>query len=394
MTAPLIGLLGVGSVALVAAIAFMLGSGDRKPPNPNCLPDIPRTYQPISKGEVVMPLAEGTYTVSSLFGLRDGAAHKGVDFAAPSGTPILASTAGRVAAAGPADGFGHWIIIDTVYGGAPLSTVYGHMGAGGVFVRTGDEVHAGQPIGAVGSDGESSGPHLHFEVVPGGRLQGGQQIDPIPWLEQATKSSTSAQVVPVADSAASGGSRRSSRARWQPGPATAMVGCDPRPAVVEGVSIRSGSVPGEYEPWIRKAAGTCAEVSAPLVAAQLRQESGFNRFAGSPAGAQGPAQFMPETWNRHGIDGDGDGRIDIYSIPDAVMSQAAYDCELVGIAKDAVAEGKLHGELTELWLSMYNCGPDYTLNQGGVCPNAETLGYVKAIPRLAAEYAAAGSERR
>ncbi|MEV6558286.1 M23 family metallopeptidase [Nocardia sp. NPDC051756] len=389
MAVPLIGLLGVGGVALVAAVVLLLGSGDRKPPNPNCLPDIPRTYQRVAVGQVVVPLTEGTYTVSSPFGMREGAVHQGVDLAAPLGTPILAATDGRVVAAGPAEGFGHWIIIDTAEDGVPLSTVYGHTSAGGVFVKPGDDVRAGQPIGAVGSDGESTGPHLHFEVVPGGRLQGGQQIDPMPWLEHASQSSTGVQVIPAVHAGTSDGSHKSSRSRWELGSAKARVGCNPSPAVVEGVSLRPGSVPSEYEPWIGKAAGTCPEVSAPLVAAQLRQESGFNRFAGSPAGAQGPAQFMPDTWARHGIDGDGDGRIDIYSIPDAVMSQAAYDCSLVQIAKDAVTHGKLQGELTELWLSMYNCGPEGTLAQGGVCQNSETLGYVKAIPRMAAEYAAA-----
>ncbi|WP_206055112.1 M23 family metallopeptidase [Nocardia sp. CS682] len=388
MAGPWIGLLGVGGVAMVAAVAFVLGSGDRPPPNPNCLPDVPRTYQRVSAGAVVMPMAEGTYTVSSPFGLRDGAAHRGVDFAAPLGTPILAATDGRVVAAGPAEGFGHWIVLDTVYDGGPLSTVYGHMGSGGVFVKAGDEVRAGQPIGAVGSDGESSGPHLHFEVVPGGRLQGGQQIDPVPWLEQAHGSSAGGQVTPVVHVGASTGPRQSSRSRWKLGSATAPVGCNPDSDAVAGVKLRPGAVPSEYELWIGKAATTCREVTAPLLAAELKQEAGFNQFARSPAGALGPAQFMPDTWLWHGIDGDGDGDTDIYSVPDAVMSQAKYACELVEIAKAGLAEGKLRGDLTELWLSMYNCGPDGTLAQGEVCQNTETLAYVKAIPRLAAEYTA------
>ncbi|WP_405165611.1 M23 family metallopeptidase [Nocardia sp. NBC_01499] len=255
MAAPLIGLVGVGGVVIVAAVVLLLGAGDRRPPNPNCLPDIPRTHQRVSAGAVMMPLAEGSYTVSSPFGVREGAAHRGVDFAAGLGTPILAATDGRVAAAGPAEGFGHWIIIDTVYDGAPLSTVYGHMNAGGVFVKTGDLVSAEQPIGAVGSDGESTGPHLHFEVVPGGRLQGGQQIDPMPWLEHATNHATETQVAPVAHDAADG-SRQTSRSRWLREPGTAMVGCNPSSVVVADVSLRPGSVPSEYEPWIRKAAGT------------------------------------------------------------------------------------------------------------------------------------------
>ncbi|MGX1778385.1 peptidoglycan DD-metalloendopeptidase family protein [Nocardia brasiliensis] len=383
MAAPVIATVGVGAVVVVGMVAVLFMAGDRQPSLPHCLPDVPRTHQRVVAGQVVMPLAPGSYTMSSPFGVREGEMHRGVDFAAELGTPIVAATSGHVVAAGRADGFGHWIVIDTTFDGAPLSTVYGHMGIGGLFVKAGDEVHVGQAIGAVGNDGESSGPHLHFEVVPGGRLTGGQQIDPVAWLDGATKRA------PAANRMADDGAETAltSRSRWTVAPKTRLVGCGTKLAVTEGVDLRSGLVPEEYEPWIRKAAGLCPEVTAPLLAAQLRQEAGFQKFARSPAGALGPAQFMPETWARHGVDGDGDGQTDVHSVPDAVMSQAKYACGLAEIAKAGLAEGKLRGDLTELWLSMYNCGPAGTLAQGGVCQNPETQNYVKAIPGMAAEFA-------
>ncbi|MBF6331459.1 lytic transglycosylase domain-containing protein [Nocardia transvalensis] len=173
---------------------------------------------------------------------------------------------------------------------------------------------------------------------------------------------------------------RSQRGR---GSTTAAVGCAP---TFGGSPLLPGLVPPEFELWIRKAAVQCPGLSEPIVAAQLRQESGFNRWARSPAGALGPAQFMPGTWAGHGVDGDGDGTADVFSIPDAVVSQGKYACELIGIAKTALAEGRLRGELTELWLSMYNCGAQNTLDQGGVCQNAETRTYVRTIPELATRY--------
>lgn len=372
--------------------ALLFGSGDRTPIQQGCLPDVPRT-QPDAGVQVGMPLPEGTYSVSSGFGPRDGGEHLGVDLAAAVGTPILAAIDGTVAAAGPATGFGNWIVVDAQIDGGLLSTVYGHMFADGVNVTVGQQVQAGQRIGAVGSAGESTGAHLHFEVVPGGRLQGGHQIDPIAWLAQhsVTVNGLDHPAEPARTSlptSVSGGAR-TSRAKFGVAQAAGFVlGCTSS-AVIEGPDLAPGTVPTEFEPWIRRAAKTCAEVTGPLLAGQEKQESGFNTGAVSPAGAQGPAQFMPGTWATYGTDGDGDGRVDITSIPDAVMSQARFDCDLAQTAKDGLAQGTLHGDLTELWLSMYNCGPAGTFASGGVCQNPETQRYVKAIPALAADFAVA-----
>ncbi|UOY00847.1 M23 family metallopeptidase [Blastococcus sp. PRF04-17] len=128
------------------------------------------------------PVISGSYAkptsgrVSSCFGLRWGALHGGVDIAAPVGTPIYAATSGIVKRAGPATGFGLAVYI---LGDDGYVTVYGHVNR--YFVSAGERVAAGEQIAEVGNRGQSTGPHLHFEVHPGGVMYG-NQINPVPWL--------------------------------------------------------------------------------------------------------------------------------------------------------------------------------------------------------------------
>jgi murein DD-endopeptidase MepM/ murein hydrolase activator NlpD len=135
---------------------------------------------PAGESMLVVPMAPGSFRLTSDFGERKnpvtGAAegHRGQDFGAPADTPIYAAVAGTVVRAGPAGGFGQWIVIDHQVGGQPVSTVYGHMWPDGVGVSEGEQVRPGQPIGRVGSNGQSTGPHLHFEVWEGGRSRGGR----------------------------------------------------------------------------------------------------------------------------------------------------------------------------------------------------------------------------
>ncbi|KPM10769.1 hypothetical protein QR98_0093320, partial [Sarcoptes scabiei] len=135
-------------------------------------------------GDFAYPAEKDKVTLSSGFGPREGGFHKGVDLAGPAGTKIFAFADGVVSAAADqgVSGFGGWVVIDHTIGGEPRSTVYGHMFPGGVHVKVGDRVTKGQHIADVGSAGESSGPHLHFEITRGLRLAGGQQEDPAPWL--------------------------------------------------------------------------------------------------------------------------------------------------------------------------------------------------------------------
>ncbi|WP_347058214.1 M23 family metallopeptidase [Blastococcus sp. HT6-30] len=114
--------------------------------------------------------------VSSCYGWRWGALHGGVDIAAPTGTPVYAATSGVVRRAGTATGFGYAVYIE---GDDGAVTVYGHVNR--YFVSTGERVVAGERIAEVGNRGQSTGPHLHFEVHPSGQMYGGQ-VDPVPWL--------------------------------------------------------------------------------------------------------------------------------------------------------------------------------------------------------------------
>ncbi|WP_431956113.1 M23 family metallopeptidase [Nocardia lijiangensis] len=120
-------------------------------------------------GGFVLP-TRGAFT--SGFGSRWGTFHNGIDIAAPIGTPIYAVANGTVIDAGPAQGFGLWVRIRHDDGAI---TVYGHMYD--FFVSVGERVPAGMQIARMGNRGDSTGPHLHFEVIVGG-----QHVDPRAWL--------------------------------------------------------------------------------------------------------------------------------------------------------------------------------------------------------------------
>ncbi|WP_231503109.1 M23 family metallopeptidase [Blastococcus sp. URHD0036] len=113
--------------------------------------------------------------VSSCYGGRWGTTHYGVDIAAPIGTPVFAPVGGVVLQAGPASGFGLAVYLQHPDGSI---TVYGHVNQ--YFVAAGDVVSAGQQIAEVGNRGQSTGPHLHFEVHQGGLYA--SRVDPVPWL--------------------------------------------------------------------------------------------------------------------------------------------------------------------------------------------------------------------
>ena len=99
-------------------------------------------------------------TVTSRFGPRRGGFHTGLDIAAPMGTPIFAAASGTVTRSGPSGGgYGTLVLIDH---GNGVQTLYAH--ASRVYVSPGQTVAQGQRIAAVGSTGNSTGPHLHFEI--------------------------------------------------------------------------------------------------------------------------------------------------------------------------------------------------------------------------------------
>ncbi|HXV34436.1 MAG TPA: peptidoglycan DD-metalloendopeptidase family protein [Gaiellaceae bacterium] len=109
--------------------------------------------------------------VTSGFGWRWGRMHEGIDIAAPSGTPIRAAAGGTIIYTGYMGGYGNITIIDH---GNGLATAYAHQSA--IYIG-GGSVSQGTVIGAVGSTGNSTGPHLHFEV----RVNG-SAVDPMGYL--------------------------------------------------------------------------------------------------------------------------------------------------------------------------------------------------------------------
>ena len=135
---------------------------------------------------VVFPLPEGTWVLTSPFGMRthpitgERKLHTGTDFSAPDGTPILAAADGTVTVAEFSGGYGGLIVIEHTINSTTVATAYAHMWQSGIHVQAGDRVRAGQHIGNVGSSGMSTGPHLHFEVRPGGTHA--EAADAAKWL--------------------------------------------------------------------------------------------------------------------------------------------------------------------------------------------------------------------
>ncbi len=125
-----------------------------------------RLQQPL----FVMP-TKGIFT--SGFGYRWGVLHAGIDLANSIGTPIRAVSDGVVIDAGPTAGYGMWVKLRHADG---TVTLYGHVNT--TMVSVGQRVMAGDQIATMGNRGNSTGPHLHFEVLLGGT----QRVDPVPWL--------------------------------------------------------------------------------------------------------------------------------------------------------------------------------------------------------------------
>ncbi|MEM8903395.1 MAG: peptidoglycan DD-metalloendopeptidase family protein [Actinomycetota bacterium] len=117
-------------------------------------------------GRSVQLTSPSSGTLTSGFGPRWGRMHQGIDIAAPTGTPIAAADGGVVIHSGGLGGYGQTVIID--HGGG-IVTLYAHMSER--IAGNGQSVSSGALIGRIGSTGNSTGPHLHFEVRVNGAAQ-------------------------------------------------------------------------------------------------------------------------------------------------------------------------------------------------------------------------------
>ena len=126
-----------------------------------------------ARPKFVLPINGARLT--SGFGSRWGTFHYGIDLAAPMRTPEYAAGDGVVLRAGAASGFGLAVYILHENGDV---TVYGHMDE--ILVEPGQYVDAGETVALLGNRGQSTGPHLHFEVHQGG--EDGPRVNPVSWL--------------------------------------------------------------------------------------------------------------------------------------------------------------------------------------------------------------------
>ena len=265
-----------------------------------------------SAGEWRVPFVDASYLITSPFGYRynpisgTSELHDGTDLATPQ-TDVVAASSGQVTFAGWEPGFGNHVVIDH---GSGISTLYGHLASIAPTVATGASVSTGQVLGLEGSTGWSTGIHLHFTIK-----KDGVAIDPEAFMLE-----------------------RGAPLNGQPaGPST--TGGAPVPGALEGglgfelpqPEVRQDSlsnqplpIPAETQRWYQ-AAGAQFGVPWTLLAGIGMAETAHGRVvATSSAGAQGLMQFMPATFASFGVDGDGDGRADIWNDADSVFSAANY----------------------------------------------------------------------
>ena len=146
------------------------------------------TFSNDVNGTVQWPFQTGV-PISSGFGARQVANcgfcstfHQGLDFVPGAGSPIQSIADGVVSKVdGPSGALGNNVWIEHVVNGQKVTSVYAHMQTGSVEVTEGQTVTVGTIIGKVGSTGNSTGAHLHFEIVIGG-----VPVDPYPWLQANT----------------------------------------------------------------------------------------------------------------------------------------------------------------------------------------------------------------
>lgn len=135
----------------------------------------------VSEYSLVQWPVPSTTTMSSGWGYRSCAGcssyHQGLDLNPGNGFPVVAIADGIVVESEFSGALGAHVVVEHVIDGVVVQSQYGHMQGDSLAVSVGQWVTIGQPLGLVGSTGQSTGPHLHFGIIIGGEL-----IDPEPWL--------------------------------------------------------------------------------------------------------------------------------------------------------------------------------------------------------------------
>ena len=173
--------LPAASAALTPEPVAVMAVQTLRVPSTALEPLVQRDAFGISNYSVVQwPVAPGT-EITSYFGYRscDGCStdHLGIDFTPGAGTPVPVIADGVVTEAVYEGVYGVHVIVQHEINGVTVSTLYAHLQSGSMAVSVGQQIKRGTIVGAVGSTGQSTGPHLHFGV-----LIGEDYIDPYPWL--------------------------------------------------------------------------------------------------------------------------------------------------------------------------------------------------------------------
>ncbi len=270
------------------------------------------------------PPFQQAYAVTDGFGMRrhpifgTTKLHSGIDLVSQPGPgPVVAAAAGKVTSAGYRDGAGNNVEIEHAGG---VRTRYLHL-ARPSTLRVGDTVNIGQQVGTEGSTGASTGNHLHFEV----RVDG-QPVDPAPFMLEHGAPLNGVAVAPTPIPAET----ETDVGPVLPADGEGGVGFElPEPGTPRQVSLHTpaASIPAVMEELYREA-GQQYNVPWTLLAGIGMIETNHDAITTitttSIAGAQGAMQFMPATFATYGVDGNGDGRVDIHDRADSVYSAANY----------------------------------------------------------------------
>lgn len=310
------------------------------------------------------PTDESATTMTSPFGPRWGTNHNGMDYAGPLGTPLYAFYDGEVVAAADSGvpGFGGWVVLDHEIDGKQIQTVYGHSDPGGVHVSVGDKVKAGDHISDLGNSGQSTGPHLHFEVIEGDRASGGQAVNPATWIERAKGStpadcntgSSAGRNSDSDDSGSSGSSSGSSGGRTSSAPSSSEPTSSSRPTRrVKDGTILSTRVEGNrtYITTARSSGGGGKSNSTRTTADPTSESSSGGGASSTPSdrgGSGSSASSNEPTENTGGAESDG-GRSEGENLQEAIYAaaeSAASAAKEDGITMDVVVGDASSGNRT------------------------------------------------
>ena len=296
-----------------------------------------RLVTPVAGGRVTQPFGPSELSLEpagTVGGRRYPHVHDGLDLAAPLGRPVVAAADGRVLFAGRTD---DGAVVVRIAHDDGSETQYGHL-AVDLTVQAGDRVSAGQRIGRIGLTGNTTGPHLHFELWRGGRA-----VDPAPWLGTGHQPGNAAPMTGLA----------------------AGSGMLPDRAALAAFDRVADRIPFATE--IRRAAGE-AGLDPQLLASLVRAESNFRPGAVSRAGAMGLTQLMPAT--ARGLD------------VDEPFDPAE---NLRGGARYLAGNLRIYGRV-DLALAAYQAGKGAVRAAGGIPDSPTTRGYIDTVLGAWASY--------